>query len=384
MESSEATVIDALPEIPAVADGEASVAEAAVEVEEAAAREPAEIEPSAVEPLAIESAALEEVTAHPEPVAEHAPQVETEPPATDVKPNGPRSLGIDPAVIERKRKAQESWDRAVAAHASSEIVEGLATAAVKGGLLVDVDGVRGFLPASQASPGAGVAIETLVKQKLPLKIIDVDASRKRVVVSHRRAAESQKRAARSTLLRSLAIGQKYTVTVARLADFGAFVELGSGIDGLVPMSELAFERVEKVGDLLKVGDTFEASVIRIEDGGRKIALSRKAALPDPWRDHADVVKIGATIEGKVVGKEPRLQVEIAPGVVGAVRESDADPAEYEIGEAIEVSVRNLDRRTRRITLTTLHGAAAAIVTTAKTSSGFATLGEELMNRSKKR
>jgi ribosomal protein S1 len=370
MESSEATVLDAPPAIAALHDGEPEAAEASI------------AEPSLIEAEEMPAPMATAVVA-PEP----APEAEVEsasPSESDAKPAGPRTLGIDPAVVERKRKAQESWDRAVAAHGSGEIVEGLVTAAVKGGLLVDVDGVRGFLPASQASPGVGVAIETLVKQKVPLKIIDVDAARKRVVVSHRRAAESQKRAARSTLLRSLAIGQKYTVTVGRLADFGAFVELGSGIDGLVPMSELAFERVEKVGDLLKVGDTFEASVIRIEDGGRKIALSRKAALPDPWRDHADVVKIGATIEGKVVGKEPRLQVEIAPGVVGAVRESDADPAEYEIGETIEVSVRNLDRRTRRITLTTLHGAAAAIVTTAKSSSGFATLGEELMNRNKKR
>jgi ribosomal protein S1 len=360
MESSEATVMQAPPEIAALPEAEAASVET------------------------IATAVVADPIVEPEIAAEPPADVEAIPAAADAKPAGPRSLGIDPAVIERKRKAQESWERAVAAHAGGDVVEGLVTAAVKGGLLVDVDGVRGFLPASQASPGAGVAIETLVKQKLPLKIIDVDAARKRVVVSHRRAAESQKRAARTTLLRSLAIGQKYTVTVARLADFGAFVELGSGVDGLVPMSELAFERVENVEDLLKVGDTFEASVIRIEDGGRKIALSRKAALPDPWRDHADVVKIGATIEGKVVGKEPRLQVEIAPGVVGAVRESDADPAEYEIGETIEVSVRNLDRRTRRITLTTLHGAAAAIVTTAKTPSGFATLGEELMNRNKKR
>jgi ribosomal protein S1 len=366
MESTEATVLHELPATSAFPDSEPAAEQ---ESETAVA--------TIVVPEVPEIPDVPEIR-EPEPT----PEPVSEPEAA--KPAGPRSLGIDPAVVERKRKAQESWERAVAAHASGDVVEGLVTAAVKGGLLVDVDGVRGFLPASQASPGVGIGIETLVKQKLPLKIIDVDAARKRVVVSHRRAAESQKRAARTTLLRSLAIGQKYTVTVVRLADFGAFVELGSGVDGLVPMSELAFERVEKVGDLLKIGDTFEASVIRIEDGGRKIALSRKAALPDPWRDHADVVKIGATIEGKVVGKEPRLQVEIAPGVVGAVRESDADPAEYEIGETIEVSVRNLDRRTRRITLTTLHGAAAAIVTNASSSSGFATLGEELMNRNKKR
>jgi len=360
------SVVDNVAKFP---DGEPVAADAPSEPEAAVATDPQVSEPAA------------ESTSRPAAEASDDAASDTN---TGGKAVGPRSLGIDPAVIERKRKAQDSWDRAVAAHASGDVVEGLVTASVKGGLLVDVDGVRGFLPASQASPGIGIGIETLVKQKLPLKIIDVDAARKRVVVSHRRAAESQKRAARSTLLKSLTIGHKYTVTVVRLADFGAFVDLGSGVDGLVPMSELAFERVEKVGDLLKIGDTFEASIIRIEEGGRKIALSRKAALPDPWRDHADVVRIGATIEGKVVGKEPRLQVEIAPGVVGAVRESDADPAEYEIGESIEVSVRNLDRRTRRITLTTLHGSAAAIVTNAKSTTGFLSLGEELLNRNKKR
>jgi ribosomal protein S1 len=322
----------------------------------------------------------------PEEPSVDAPVAVATPPAHDdiVVTTAPRSLGIDPAVVERKRRAQESWEHAVAAHASGEVVEGTVTASVKGGLLVDIAGVRGFLPASQASPGAGVGIETLVKQKLPLKIIDVDVARKRVVVSHRRAAESQKRNGRTTFLKALAVGQRYTVTVVRLADFGAFVDIGSGVDGLVPMSELAFERVEKVGDLLAIGDTFEATVIRIDEGGRKIALSRKNALPDPWRDHADIVRIGATVEGKVVGKEPRLQVEIAPGVVGAVRESDADPAEYEIGEAIEVSIRNLDRRTRKITLTTMHGAAAAAAANSSRSSGFAPIGEELMNRAKKR
>ena len=201
MESSEATVMQAPPEIAALPEAEAASVET------------------------IATAVVADPIVEPEIAAERPADIEAIPAPADAKPAGPRSLGIDPAVIERKRKAQESWERAVAAHAGGDVVEGLVTAAVKGGLLVDVDGVRGFLPASQASPGAGVAIETLVKQKLPLKIIDVDAARKRVVVSHRRAAESQKRAARTTLLRSLAIGQKYTVTVARLADFGAIEKL---------------------------------------------------------------------------------------------------------------------------------------------------------------
>jgi len=119
-------------------------------------------------------------------------------------------------------------------------------------------------------------------------------------------------------------------------------------------------------------------VLRIDENGKKISLSRKNALPDPWRDHANVLKQGSTVEGKVIGKEPRLQVEIAPGVVGSIREGDADPADYEIGEAIEVMVRRVDRATRRITLTTLHGAAAV---PPPSSTGFAPLGVELGRRS---
>jgi small subunit ribosomal protein S1 len=145
------------------------------------------------------------------------------------------------------------------------------------------------------------------------------------------------------------------------------------------MSELAFERVEKVEDVLKVGERLPVAILRVDEGGKKIGLSRKNALPDPLRDHAALLKPGTIVEGKVVGKDARLQVEIAPGVVGSVRESDADPNDYEIGEAIEVSVRYVDRRTRRVVLTTLHGAA----TVQPRSSGFAPLGEELLRKRSK-
>ena len=265
------------------------------------------------------------------------------------------------------------------AHASGESLSGNVTTAVKGGLLVDIGGIRGFLPASQVRVAPGTALETLVRTKVPLKVIDVDTARRRAVVSHRRAVDDDRRTKRAELLRSLVVGETREGVVVRLADFGAFVDLG-GIDGLIPMRELAFERVEKVQDVLKVGDKLPVVVMRIEEGGKKISLSRKNALPDPWRDHADVLRRDATVQGKVVGKEPRLQVELAPGIVGTVRESDANPADYEIGESIEVAVRSADRATRRITLTTMHGAAAAAAQTSSTSTGFAPLGVELGRR----
>jgi small subunit ribosomal protein S1 len=204
----------------------------------------------------------------------------------------------------------------------------------------------------------GAALESLVEDKGSRCASSTSTkSGRRIVVSQRRALDDLRRAKRNEFLRSLRIGQLHEGSVVRLAPFGAFVDIG-GIEGLVPMSELAFERVDKVEDVLKVGERVAVSVLRIEEGGKKIGLSRKNALPDPLRDHAALLRPGTVVEGKVVAKDPRLQVEIAPGLVGSVRESDADPAEYEIGEAIEVAVRYVDRRNRRVVLTTMHGAAA--------------------------
>ncbi|HEY0383033.1 MAG TPA: S1 RNA-binding domain-containing protein [Candidatus Elarobacter sp.] len=300
-------------------------------------------------------------------------------PAVGETPAAPAAPPPDP----RRARARQAWERVVAARAGGESLSGYVTAAVNGGLLVDVGGIRGFLPASQARVPLGTAIDTLVKTTVPLKVIDVDAGRRRIVVSHRRAVEEERRTKRTELLRSLAVGQTREGTVVRLTDFGAFVDLG-GVDGLIPMRELAFERVEKTSDVVTVGEKLSVEVLRIDENGKKISLSRKNALPDPWRDHADVLRRGVTVQGKVVAKEPRLQVEIAPGIVGAVRESDANPADYELGEAIEVQVRSADRATRRINLTTMHGAAEAAATTAKSTTGFASLGEELRQRPQKR
>jgi small subunit ribosomal protein S1 len=323
---------------------------------------PAIVDASAAEP----TPAAEAAPAEAAPVAEVAP---ARPVLTDEQKKAQQDA--------LRARAQEAWQRVIDARESGTVLSGRVTAVVKGGLLVDVGSIRGFLPASQVRAPEGGTLDALVRTKLDLKVIDVDASRRRIVVSNRRAVEEARRNKRSEILRELAVGQTRSATVVRLTDFGAFVDLG-GVDGLIPMSELAFERVDKAADVVTVGETLNVVVMRIDENGKKISLSRKNALPDPWRDHADIVRQGVTVEGKVVGKEPRLMVEIAPGVVGSVRENDADPAQYEIGEAIEVSVRFVDRRTRRITLTTLH--AADVSTRPPTGSGFAPLGIELGRR----
>jgi predicted RNA-binding protein with RPS1 domain len=344
-------------------------------VAEAAAQEPAVeavaepmLEEAVAERVVVEAAAepvSAEAPAAPAPVAAKPTSIpfiaKPKPPLT------PEQLAQQEAARER---AAAVWIRISGAKESGESISGRVRSEVKGGLILDVEGFRAFLPASQTRIAKGEPLTTLVNTVVPVKVLDVDDKRKRLVVSHRRAMESDRRAARASLLQSLTIGETREAKVVRLADFGAFVDLG-GVDALVPIGELAFERVEKVSDVVNVGDTFTVKVLRIDEGGRKIAASRKGALADPWRDHGDLLKTGNVVEGKVVGKEPRLQVEIAPGVVGSISDRDADPAEYEIGEAVEVTVRGVDYRQRRLRLSTLH------VAQTFTSSGFAPLGKEL-------
>ncbi len=323
--------------------------------------EPAEIvaeQPKPAEIVAEQPKPAEIVAEQPEPAETVAEQPE------------PVVVPESPEANEGRRKAQAAWDQLVAAHASGQTLTATVKSAVKGGLLLDLDGYRGFLPASHVRAGKGTPLESLVNTPLDVKVIDVDQQRKRVVVSHRRAMEEQRRSARTDLLRSLQIGEEREATVVRLTDFGAFVDLG-GIDALIPLGELAFERVEKAADVVTPGERLNVKVLRIDENGKKIAVSRKAALADPWRDHAAVLRQGSVVEGKVVAKEPRLTVEIAPGVTGTLGDREANPEDYEIGESVEVTVRSVDYKNRRIRLGTPHAQ------TSFTSSSFAPLGTEL-------
>jgi small subunit ribosomal protein S1 len=315
------------------------------------------------------------------PTSEPLPQAQAQPELLQAEPQAesqPEAQAADSAekqrqADERRKAAQANWQRLVDAKSSGDTVEGLVKTPVKGGLLVDISGYRGFLPASQTSVAKGTPLESLVNSTIPLKVLDVDEARKRVVVSHRRATQEERRAQRQEFIRSLKVGEEVESTVVRLTDFGAFVDLGSGVDALVPVSELAFERVDKPADVVHVGEKLQVRILRVEQNGKKIAASRKGAMKDPWREHADVLKQGKAIEGKVVAKDRRLDVEIAPGIVGSLGDREVNPDDYEVGETIEVIVRSIDFRNRRLRLGNPHAAAA----TQQSATAFAPLGAEL-------
>ena len=160
-------------------------------------------------------------------------------------------------LSERRARALKTWEKVIEAHDNDEVIEATVTQVVKGGVLVDL-GMRGFVPASQIRRQPVGNLDELVGKKLRLKVIDLDHKRHRVVLSQRQVLEEELNQKKQELLGTLQVGQIRDGVVVRLAEFGAFVDLG-GIDGLIHNSELSYARIKHPSEVVKIGDTFGRS-----------------------------------------------------------------------------------------------------------------------------
>lgn len=248
-----------------------------------------------------------------------------------------------------KQRAWARIDEAVAARAP---VTGPVTDVVKGGVVVDI-GIRAFLPASQLELRHVDDLKAYVGQTVEALVTEADKSADKVVLSRRSLLRRQEKQRVSELLGELQPGQLRRGRVATITDFGAFVDLG-GVRGLLHLSELSWERVERTTDVVKVGDEIEVKILSVKDGTKKVSLSLRAVVPDPLRD---------VVEGEIVqGVVSRLVdfgafVRIKDGVEGLVHVSEL--AEHRIhlpeevvtpGDEVYVKVLRVDRRRRRLDL----------------------------------
>jgi len=181
-------------------------------------------------------------------------------------------------------------------------------------------------------------------------VIDLDHKRHRVVLSQRLVLEEELNAKKSELLGTLAVGQIREGVVVRLAEFGAFVDLG-GIDGLIHNSELSYARIKHPSEVVKIGDVVQVEVMKFDPDAKKVSLSLKHALPDPWLEHADKLIEGQRLIAQIVKVTPNyLLVEIIPGVLAMVPKGEFDPAvQYSPGQEVEVTLLTINHTTRRIT-----------------------------------
>ncbi|HYP21082.1 MAG TPA: 30S ribosomal protein S1, partial [Chloroflexia bacterium] len=209
------------------------------------------------------------------------------------------------ALLSLDRARQErSWRDLQRKFEAGEVIQAPVSGHNKGGLLVNIEGVRGFVPSSQISslpPGEAnkqAELSRYHNQVLPLKIIEINRNRNRLILSERQAMQEQRESMRTRLLRELESGQIRPGTVTSIADFGAFVDIG-GADGLIHLSELSWKRVSHPSDVLKVGDRINVHVLSVDPNERKIALSLKRTQPEPWSTITENYTLGQVVRGTI-------------------------------------------------------------------------------------
>lgn len=262
-------------------------------------------------------------------------------------------------------KLNQDWIRAEELLESGEIIEAEIIGYNKGGAIVPFGRLRGFVPIShlvEVSPGMGdrrrqQRLAKLRGETLPLRVIEVNRRRRRLVLSQREAQKEWDSMRRAELIEKLEVGEVRQGTVSGLRDFGAFVNLG-GADGLIHISELAWHRVEHPREVLKVGDEIDVYVMRVDEESQRISLSLKKILPNPWDTVSERYHENQLVEGKITRiVDYGAFAEIEPGVEGLLHVSQLSRGTvsdvHEIvqeGETHLLRIVNIDQNRQRIGL----------------------------------
>lgn len=263
----------------------------------------------------------------------------------------------------RKASQATAWDRFEKAYRDGEVIEVTIKEANKGGLLLDIDGIKGFIPVSQLAPihyprveGADsgqilTRLQKLMGQKLNVKVINLDRAVGKMILSEKAAAQADSAGA----LSSLKIGDRVKGKVSGVVKFGIFVTF-DGLEGLVHISEIAWGHVSDPHQHAKVGNEVEVEIIGIE--GDKLSLSMKRLTPDPWQEVADKYPVDSTIKGTITRFSPfgafvQLPDELSGLIhLSEIAEGKVENAEdyLEVGQEVEAKVINIDRDEHRIGL----------------------------------
>ncbi|MDL4840787.1 30S ribosomal protein S1 [Aquibacillus rhizosphaerae] len=264
----------------------------------------------------------------------------------------------DEEIILSKRSvdSDQAWEVLQQKFESGEVFEAEVNDVVKGGLVVDV-GLRGFIPASLVETHYVEDFSDYKDKKLSLKVVELDREQNRVILSHRAVVEADEASKKQDVIQSIEQGQVLDGKVQRITNFGVFVDLG-GIDGLVHISQLSHEHVEKASDVVSEGDQIKVKVLSVDRDNERISLSLKETQPGPWETIDEKIEVGSIVEGTV----KRLVnfgafVEVLPGVEGLVHISQIStehigtPQEVlDVGQKVQVKVLDVNENEKRISL----------------------------------
>jgi len=257
----------------------------------------------------------------------------------------------------RRARAETTWITAAEKQTAGEVMEAEVREQNKGGLIVNVLGLRGFLPSSQVARAYSGNLEQLVGQRIPVKILEVNRKRNRLIVSQKAAEDEDRARRRDDLFGRLAVGDTVKGTVSGLTTYGAFVDIG-GADGLIHISELSWDRVSKVSDVLQVGDEVSVKVIKLDADQSRISLSLRQLQQDPWEQVVASLPVGSQVDGQVTKtKKYGAFLQIVPGIEGLLHISELSWDHVEktedvlkVGDDISVKVIGVDTARRRISL----------------------------------
>ena len=262
------------------------------------------------------------------------------------------------AELSKKRlDAVKVWENIEKAVEEKTVLEGTVTEENKGGLVVSVKGVRVFVPASQSGLPRGADLSSLIKQKVNLRITEVNRARRRVVGSIRAVQAEERAAKQAEIWANIEVGKHYTGTVKSMTSYGVFVDIG-GVDGMVHISELSWSRIKNPAEVVSVGDTLDVYVISFDPEKRKISLGVKDRSCNPWDKFMSTYHVGDVAQVRIV----KLMTfgafaEVVPGVDGLIHISQIADRRIEKpgdvlaeGDIVDAKITAIDEEKQKISL----------------------------------
>ncbi len=261
-------------------------------------------------------------------------------------------------LSKEKADALAAWDKLIEAEQSGTPIEGVIINKIKGGMVVNIGGVRAFLPGSQIDLKPVKSLDKLIGKKYRFQILKLNRPKGNVVVSRRSILEKELEEAKHELLSNLQEGQVVEGIVKNITDYGAFVDLG-GVDGLIHITDISWGRIGHPSEILRVNDKIHVLILRYDSETKKISLGLKQLTPDPWENVKDKYIPGTRVKGKVVNiTDYGAFIELESGIEGLVHISEMSwtkkvkhPSKIvNLGDNVEAVVLDIDTNSRRISL----------------------------------
>ncbi len=266
----------------------------------------------------------------------------------------------DGNIVLSRLKAEQKrmWDSVLSSAEEGSVIEGEIKSRIRGGLIVDINGVKGFLPGSQIDVVPVRNVDDYIGRTFEFRIMKISKERRNIVLSRRELIEQQRRDKKKHLLSEIQVGQMRPGVVKNITDFGAFIDLG-GLDGLLHITDMSWGRVSHPSKVLKVGESIDVMILNVDLERERVSLGLKQKTTNPWDGVEEKYPVGSRVRGKVVNLVPYgAFIEVEEGVEGLVHVSEISWVQrvsrasdvLALGEDVEAVVLSISRADQKISL----------------------------------